>query len=115
MAQYLRRYGAEKAIAMLRAFPDVAESKLLGGIIALSDDDDIKTALPSLLLAEKTYPKNAGIETMLGEVLARTGDKAGAEKAYRKALVLLPDDDSGFPGSYWKSHIERGLKELGVQ
>ena len=115
MAQYLRRYGAEQAVAMLRAFPEVAESKLFGGIIALLDDDDITTALPSLLLAEKTYPKNAGIETMLGEALARTGDKAGAEKAYRKALVLLPDDDSGFPRSYWKSHIERGLKELGVQ
>jgi pimeloyl-ACP methyl ester carboxylesterase len=115
MAQYLQRYGAERAIAMLRAFPNVTESKMVGGIMALSDDDDIKTALPSLLLAEKTYPKNAGIETMLGEVLARTGDKAGAEKAYRKALVLLPDDDSGFPRSYWKSRIERGLKELGVQ
>lgn len=114
MAQYLRRHGADASIAMLRAFPDVAESKLLGGIIALLDDDDTDTALPSLLLAEKTYPKNAGIETTLGEVLARTGDKAGAEQAYRKALVLLPDDDSGFPRSYWQAQIERGLKELGV-
>jgi pimeloyl-ACP methyl ester carboxylesterase len=114
MAQYLQRYGAGHTIAMLRAFPTLAESKMLGGIIALLEDDDVKTALPSLLLAEKTYPKNAGIETTLGQVLARTGDKAGAEQAYRKALVLLPDDDSGFPRSYWQSQIERGLKEVGV-
>ena len=116
MAQYLRQHGADATIAMLRAFPDgLAQSKLVGGVIALLDDDDVKTALPSLLLAEKTYPKNAGIQTMLGEVLARTGDKAGAEQAYRRALVLLPDD--GTVGAFrpiWKSQIERGLKELGV-
>jgi pimeloyl-ACP methyl ester carboxylesterase len=116
MAVYLQQYGAEKAIAMLRAFPNLADSKMVGGIITLLGDDDIKTALPSLLLAEKTYPTNARIQALLGEVLARTGDKAGAEKAYRKAFVLLPDDDTvGGGRSYWKSRIERGLKELGVQ
>jgi predicted dienelactone hydrolase len=116
MAVYLRQYGAEKAIAMLRAFPNLADSKMVGGIMTLLSDDDIKTALPSLLLAEKTYPKNARIQALLGEVLAGTGDKTGAEKAYRKALVLLPDDDAvGGGRSYWKSRIERGLKELGVQ
>ena len=65
------------------------------GIVALLDDDDFKTALPALLLAEKTYPKDAGIQALLGKTLAGTGDKTGAEKAYRKALVLLPDDDGG--------------------
>ena len=115
MAQYLRRYGAEQAIVMLRAFPNVAESKMVGGIITLLSDDDFKTALPSLLLAEKTYPANAGIQAMLGRVLARTGDKAGAEQAYRKALVLLPDDHTvGGLRPYWESQIKRGLKELGV-
>ena len=116
VAQYLQQHGAEATITMLRAFPNLAQSKMVGGIITLLGDDDIKTALPSLLLAERTYPKNAGIETMLGNVLLRTGDKAGAEKAYRKALVLLPDDDTvgGFR-PYWKSQIERGLKELGIQ
>jgi len=116
MAVYLRQYGAEHTIVMLRAFPSAAEPKMVGGIIALLSDNDIKTALPSLLLAEKTYPKNAGIQAMLGKVLARTGDKTGAEKAYRKALVLLPDDNTvGGLRPYWKSQIERGLKELGVQ
>jgi pimeloyl-ACP methyl ester carboxylesterase len=116
MAQYLRQHGAAASIAMLRAFPDVAESKLVGGLITLLSDDDVKTALPTLKLAEATYPKNAGIQTMLGQVLARTGDKTGAEQAYRKALVLLPDDDTvGGLRPYWKSRIERGLKELGVQ
>ena len=115
MAQYLRRYGAENAIAMLRAFPTLAESRMVGGIITLLSDDDIKTALPSLLLAEKTYPKNAGIQTMLGEALARTGDKAGAEQAYRKARVLLPEDHTvGGLRPYWENKIEHGLKELGV-
>ncbi|MEO8335740.1 MAG: hypothetical protein ABI664_12260 [bacterium] len=116
MALYLRQYGAAKSIAMLRDFPNVASSKMVGGIITLLSDDDIETALPSLLLAEKAYPTNAGIQTMLGQVLARTGDKAGAEQAFRKALVLLPDDATvgGFL-PYWKSRIERGLKELGVQ
>src|SRR5262249_39252655 len=88
MAQYLRQHGADASTAMLRAFPDVAESRLVGGIITLLSDDDIKTALPSLLLAEKMYPKNAAIQVMLGTVLARTGDNSGAEQAYRKALVL---------------------------
>src|SRR4029453_12192558 len=58
MAVYLQQYGAEKAIAILRAFPNLAESKMVGGIITLLSDDDIKTALPSLLVAEKIYPKN---------------------------------------------------------
>ena len=116
MALYLRQYGAEHTMAMLRAFPSAAEPKMVGGIIALLSDNDIKTALPSLLFAEKTYPKNAGIQAMLGKVLARTGDKTGAEKAYRKALVLLPDDNTvGGLRPYWKSQIERGLKELGIQ
>ena len=115
MAKYLRQYGPEHTIAMLRPFPR-AESKMVGGIITLLNDDDFKTALPSLLLAEKTYPTNAGIQAMLGTVLAHAGDKAGAEKAYRKALLLLPDDDTvGGLRPYWKSQIERGLKELGVQ
>ena len=115
MAQYLRRYGAEKAIDMLRAFPTLTESRLVGGIITLLGDGDVETALPSLLVAEKMYPKNAGIETMLGEALARTGDKAGAEQAYRKASVLLPDDATvGGLRAYWKNKIERGLKALGA-
>ena len=116
MALYLRQYGAEKAMVMLRAFPNLAESKMVFGIVALLDDDDFKTALPALLLAEKTYPKDAGIQALLGKTLAGTGDKTGAEKAYRKALILLPDDDSvGVFRSHWKAQIERGLKELGVQ
>ena len=116
MAQYLRQYGAAKAMAMLRAFPDVAESKMVFGIVALLDDDDLKTALPALLVAEKTYPKNAGMQALLGQTLAGTGDKTGAERAYRKALVLLPDDETvGVFRSYWKAQIERGLKELGLQ
>lgn len=116
MAQSLRQHGADATIAMLRAFPDdLVQSKLVGGIITLLSDDDVKTALASLLVAERTYPKNAGIQTMLGQVLARTGDKSGAEQAYRKALVLLPDDGTaGAFGPMWKSQIERGLKELGV-
>lgn len=57
-------------------------------------DDDINTALTSLLLAEKTYPQNAGSQVMLGQALARSGDKTGAEKAHRKALVLLPNDNT---------------------
>lgn len=116
MAQYLREYGAAKAMAMLRAFPDVAESKMVFGIVALLDDDDMTTALPALRLAENAYPKNAGVQALLGQTLAGTGDKTGAEKAYRKALVLLPDDQTvGVFRSYWKNQIERGLKELGVQ
>ena len=71
-----------------RAFPDVAESKMVFGVVALLDDDDFTTALSALRLAEKTYPKNAGIQALLGQTLAATGDKTGAERAYRKALVL---------------------------
>ena len=100
-------------MAMLRAFPNLAESKMVFGIVALLDDDDFKTALPALLLAEKTYPKDAGIQALLGKTLAGTGDKTGAEKAYRKALVLLPDDDSvGVFRSYWKAQINSSLPTL---
>ncbi|MEO8624100.1 MAG: hypothetical protein ABI625_23675 [bacterium] len=116
MAQYLRQHGAEQTLVMLRDFPTLAQSKLVGGIITLLSDDDITTALSSLLVAGTAYPKNAGLQVMLGQVLARTGDKVGAERAYRKALVLLPDDDTvgGFR-PVWQSRIERGLKELGLQ
>jgi Flp pilus assembly protein TadD len=116
MAEYLRQHGVDASIAMLRAFPDVAQSKLVGGIMTLLGDDDVKTALASLRLAEKTYPQNAGIQVMLGNVLARTGDNSGAEQAYRRALVLLPDDNTvgGFR-SYWNPQIEQGLKALGLR
>jgi pimeloyl-ACP methyl ester carboxylesterase len=115
MAQYLRQHGPEETMAMLKAFPDLARSKMIGGLIALLGDDDVKTALPSLMLAEKSYPSNAGIEAMLGQALARTGDKAGAEKAFRRARELFPDDTTmgGF-GAYWKIVIDRGLQELGA-
>lgn len=116
MAEYLRQHGPDATLVMLGAFPDVAQSKMVGGIITLLGDDDIDTALPALRLAEQTYPTNAGIQVMLGQVLARMNDKAGAEQAFRKALVLLPDDDTvgGFR-QYWQTRIDRGLKGLGVQ
>jgi pimeloyl-ACP methyl ester carboxylesterase len=111
MAKYLRQYGPEKAAALLRAFPG---ARMTGGIMALLDEDDVKTALPSLVVAEKIHPESAAIHAMLGKVLARTGDKTGAEKAYRRALVLLPNDTSvGALRPYWKNEIERGLRELG--
>jgi pimeloyl-ACP methyl ester carboxylesterase len=113
MAQYFRQHGPEETMAMLRAFPDLAEGKTVAGLITLMGDDDLQTALPSLMLAQKSYPKNAGIHAMLGQALARTGDKAGAEKAFRRARELFPDDTTmgGF-GPYWKNVIDRGLREL---
>jgi len=116
VAQYLRLHGPEKAMTMLRAFPEAAESKMTFGIVSLLEDGDTQTALPSLRLAEKAYPTNAGIQALLGTALSRTGDKVGAAKAYRQALVLLPNDSTvGVFRGYWKSRIERGLKELGLE
>lgn len=113
MAQYLRQHGPEKSMAMLRAFPDLAESRMVGGLIALLEDDDVKTALSSLMLAERRYPANAGMQAMLGQALARSGDKAGAEKAFRRARELFPDDTTmGVFGAYWKNVIDRGLRDL---
>jgi hypothetical protein len=120
MAEYLRQHGAEEARAMLRASPELAESKMVFGIVALLDDDDVATALRALPLVEKTYPKDAAVQALLGDTgrstskaLAVSGDSSGAEKAYRKALVLLPDDANvGVFRSYWKGRIERGLKQL---
>jgi Flp pilus assembly protein TadD len=101
---------------MLHSFPGLAESRMVFGIVTLLDDDDTKTALLALPLAEKTYPKDAAIQALFGQALAGSGDKAGAEKAYRKALLLLPDDSTvGVFRAYWKTQIERGLKALGVQ
>lgn len=113
MAQYLRQYGPEKAVAMLSAFSNAAGGRMVGGIMALLGDEDVKTALPCLMVAEKSYPTFAAIQVMLGNVLARTGDKAGAETAYRKAAALLPNDDSvGALRPYWNNQIERGLRDL---
>lgn len=116
MALYLRQHGAEATVTMLRAFPDLAQSKMVGGLITLLNDDDIKTALPALRLAGTIYPKSAPIQAMLGKVLARTGDTGGAERAYRSALVLLPDDNTvGGLRPYWQSQIDRGLKALAAR
>jgi pimeloyl-ACP methyl ester carboxylesterase len=116
VAEYIRQNGASQALVMLRRFPDAAESKMVFGVVSLLDDVDFATALPALRLAEKTYPRDAAIQALLGQTLAGTGDKTGAASAYRRALALLPDDASvGVFRSYWKSQIERGLKELGMQ
>ena len=86
---------------------------MVGGIMALLDDDDVETALPALRLAEKTYPTHAAVYAMLGKVLARTGDRLAAANAFRRALELLPDDASvGGLRGYWQRQIERGLREL---
>ena len=115
MALLLQQRGAAATMELLRAFPAVAQSKMVGGLITLVSDGDLGTALPALRVAENAYPGNVGIQTLLGRVLLRTGDRSGAEAAFRKGLALMPTDSTmgGFR-PYWESQIRRGLKELGV-
>jgi pimeloyl-ACP methyl ester carboxylesterase len=115
MALLLQQRGAAYTIDLLRAFPAVAQSKMVGGLITLVSDGDFSTALPALRVAEHTYPGNAGIEALLGQVLLQTGDRRGAERAFRQGLALLATDSTmGAFRSYWEGQIQRGLKELGV-
>ena len=114
VARYLKQYGAEKGAELLSNYPDIAEGRLKGAAMVLLNDNDVKTAFPHLILIEKKYPQSAAIQAMLGKVRALSGDKTGAEKAFRNALRLLPDDATiDVLRRYWQNQIEGGLHDLG--
>lgn len=115
MALLLQQHGAAYTIELLRAFPAIAQGKMVGGLLTLVSDDDFATALPALRVAASTYPGNVGIQVLLGQVLLQTGDRSGAEQAFRKGLSMMETDSTmGVFRGMWERRIRRGLKELGV-
>ena len=113
LAKYVRQHGAEKAAELLRSLPNIPKGKLSAAAFVLLRDGDAKVALPVLILVAKDQPEMAGVQAMLGQARALTGDREGALTAFRKAAELLPGDDTvGGLRAYWKHVIEQGLKEL---
>jgi tetratricopeptide (TPR) repeat protein len=114
LTQYVRQHGFEKAMELMRSFPDYADGNEIGLGMSLLREGDPKVALPLLIQAEKKDPKSAAIQALLGDARALTGDRKGALQALRKAAELLPDDKTvGGLREYWKYTIEKGLKDLG--
>jgi dienelactone hydrolase len=111
LSQYVRQYGAEKAVELMRSFGGTADAASAAARVLL-EDGDAKTAISLLTLLEKDNPKLAPIiQALLGETRALTGDREGALAAFRKGQELMAGDTTVHP--YWKEVIEEGLKELG--
>ena len=58
-------------------------------------DEDLKTALNTLLNAEERAPKNAGIKASLAEVYYRQNKREEADEMLEKCLALEPDNALG--------------------
>src|SRR5262249_31827985 len=110
LAQYVQKHGPEKAAELVQSFPagNVAR-RLNGAAFVLLQEGDAKVALTVLTRIEKDLPKDAGVQAMLGQARALTGDRVGAATAFRKAAELLPGDKTvGGLRPYWKHVIEEG-------
>jgi hypothetical protein len=110
LSQYVRQYGAEKAVELMRPFGGSADSESAAARVLLQDGD-AKTAISLLTLIAKGHPKLAPVQAMLGEACAFTGDREGALAAFRKGRELMAGDTT--VDADWKHVIEEGLKELG--
>jgi hypothetical protein len=114
VADYLKRHGVEKTLALVRSKADRPTSRLAAGANCLIRDGDAEPALPALRFAIKEEPTVAAYQVWLGQALTLTADRAGARAAYRKAAELLPGDKSAEGGrEAYKFLIDKGLKELG--
>jgi hypothetical protein len=115
LASYLKEHGVEKTVAFIQSIPNLPTEQVASAAFVLLKDHDAKAALPALRYVTKEYPKVAGYQVWLGQALGLTGDRAGALAAYRKAAELLPTDEkAGNWREYYKSLIDKGLKELGA-
>jgi tetratricopeptide (TPR) repeat protein len=114
IASYLKEHGLEKALELVRSSTNRPTARLAASASILIGDGDAAAALPALRFAIKEEPADASHQLWLGQALARTGDRAGALAAYRKAAELLPADKLvGDNREAYKYLIDRGLKDLG--
>jgi tetratricopeptide (TPR) repeat protein len=114
LADYLKKHGVEKTVALIRSIPNMPKRRVAAAAYCLLQDGDATAALPALRLAIEESPKVAICQVWLGQALILTGDRAGALAAYRKAAELLPGDESaGNAREAYKYLIDKGLKELG--
>jgi hypothetical protein len=114
LALHVKRHGVEKTAEWLQSFPNQPKGKLSAAAFVLLQDGDAQAALPVLVLVARDCPKLAGVQAMLGQARALTGDREGAVAAFRRAAELLPGDETvGGLRAYWKYVIEQGLKDLG--
>jgi tetratricopeptide (TPR) repeat protein len=98
----LGRYDdADKAVArLLKLRPDIVSLPRVSYLRELHGD------IPGAIEAMKAATESAGlapenvayVTTLLGSLLTRTGDLAGAESAYRRALDLVPDHAPAIAG-----------------
>jgi tetratricopeptide (TPR) repeat protein len=114
LADYLKKHGAEKTMALIQSIPNEPKRRVAAAAYCLLPDGDATAALPALRFAIEESPKVAIYQVWLGQALVLTGDRAGALAAYRKAAELLPGDESvGNAREAYKYLIDKGLKELG--
>lgn len=118
IAVYLKEHGLDKALELVRSFPDMRPLRVAAAASTLIEDGDAKAALLALRWATKDYPKRTINQVWLGQALIHTGDQAGALAAYRKAAELLPNDDEMAKNESlregYKYLIDKGLKDLGA-
>jgi tetratricopeptide (TPR) repeat protein len=117
LAAFIRRHGVGKAVELLRSCRDDVEvggDGVGGAGTILIDAGQVQEALALFRAAADIFPKSMAIQSNLGDVLARTGDRKAAAAAYRKAIELVPDetDDKG-QRARWRKELEGRLKQLG--
>jgi hypothetical protein len=115
LASYLKQHGVEKTVAFIRSVPNQSTELVASAAFVLLKDHDPNAALSALRYVTKEYPKVAGYQVWLGQALGLTGDREGAQAAYRKAADLLPTDETA--GNWRENYlyqIKKGRKDLGL-
>src|SRR5262245_31399965 len=82
------RAALDRAIA---ARPDLAEAYLFRALVT-SEDHPLAASRGDFEYALQLDPKQVAAHRYFGEALETDGDVAGAEKHYREALALSPDE-----------------------
>lgn len=117
LTAYLRKHGAEKAVELVRTCRDdieVGGDGVGGAVQLLLDDGRTGDAVALATRSAEVFPKSMAIHSRLGQVLAQTGDRAGALAAYRKALDAVGGESADeVTKARWRAELEAKLKEFG--
>lgn len=109
--EYLLRGELHKAAAMLRSDSTLTETRLFEmGFNLLETHRMPKAAVAVYQVAAEKSPGSSGAWDALGDALKRAGDRAGGERAERRAEILRTFRDR-LGNVYMKQGVEGGTRE----
>jgi tetratricopeptide (TPR) repeat protein len=97
------------AASKLEAAAPALRARALRGLARMDEDRQPAAAQEELLLSLKLTPETPDDVVLGAELAERSGDAVDAEAAYRRALVLLPEDTNVVAGL---AHVLQQQKKL---